>query len=112
MSRKKDDGIKRVSFEEAFPSIEDVTIEIKQGIARGGWVKYSHLGVTEIGDFIPCDEASCSGGGLRLGDVLHRMIRDREEYVDAFVQCGGHYRSRASCQNAFQYKVRIKFRAP
>ena len=116
---------KKVSFEQAFPEIEDIDIVVVEteggGIVDFDCVEYSpkrwrSTHKMGVGEYIDCHNSMCYSGGFSIGRIIKQMINDREEEKTGIAFCKrtegsqkGKKRNR-SCINDFRYKISIKFK--
>ncbi|AKI97035.1 hypothetical protein [Kosmotoga pacifica] len=109
---------KKVSFEEAFPEIEDLTVEVEE----------TGHGVSELnrkrtyrkqyfpGEYIDCSNPLCYNGGFSIGSILREMVKKRQTELETLKLCQGHEgspkgrRIYRKCMNFFKVKVSIKYK--
>lgn len=107
----------KVSFEDAFPQIEDITIvgeESSLGSPQGNPFSYRkpHL----PGEYIDCSNPVCYRGGFSVGSVLREMVRNKETEREARGICQGNEASPKGkkiyrkCLNTFKMKISIKYK--
>jgi hypothetical protein len=66
--------VQQAAFEEVFPDIDRVTVEVEEsGYGAGGYEK-SNL----PGEFIDCSNPQCYGGGFSIGRILRDMTRQKQ----------------------------------
>lgn len=107
----------RVSFAEAFPTVEDVNVVVtEQGKGvHPGFETLNHK-LTTIGEFINCHNSLCYNGGFRLGDILRSMVREGATERESSMMCQGKEGSPKGkktyrrCTNCFSIKVTIKYK--
>ena len=103
---------KSVSFEEAFPDIEEIKIEGTEGdIAQ----KHNIL-LNKDNWGISCSNSLCKDKGysVKLGDFISEMYRNQETSKEGIISCGG-YESMGRgktrrCLNHLKVKVEIKYK--
>lgn len=105
---------KKGTFEEAFPQIERISIEV---VERGYGTEYSaQRTYSTTSEFINCSNGSCYGGGYRMGQVVRNMVYKNETESEGSEYCRGHEgnskRRGRSCINALDYKVHIEYKIP
>jgi len=107
----------KASFEEAFPEIEDVSVEVEesgQGVHKG----FNKLTYKKkyIGEYINCSNPLCYNGGFSIGGILREMIRNNKVDLETTESCQGYEgspkgrRRYKPCWNFFKVKVHIKYR--
>lgn len=105
----------KVSFEKAFPTIEDVLVEVKeqgQG-AFGDKIRYKK---SSIGEYIDCSNPLCYNGGFSIGRILRKMIENKQTELETSKFCKGYEgspkgkRRYRNCINRFKIKVNIKYK--
>jgi len=101
-----------VSFEEAFPDIEEIKIEGTEGdIAQKHKIS---LNKDNLG--ISCSNSLCRDGGygIELGDFISEMYRNRETSKEGIISCKGHENmgrgQTRRCLNHMHIKVKIKYK--
>lgn len=107
----------KVSFDEAFPGIEDVSVEVEE-YGRGVTLEFNRLIYKkgEIGEYINCRNPLCYNGGFSIGEILREMVRNKQ--VDSVTSklCQGYEGSPKGrkrykpCMNGFKVKVHIKYK--
>ena len=115
---------KKVSFKDAFPSIQEINVEVKE--YEDFWKKgdnYSLYPHTTIfnnqylpKEYIDCTNTICHNGGFHLGSIIREMLRNKETFKEGQSKCQGNEgspkgrRIYRSCMHIFDYKVTIKYR--
>jgi hypothetical protein len=108
-----------LSFEEAFPGIEEVLIEVEEigdGVDRdSGCRRYKK---DSFGEYINCSNPVCYNGGFSIGGVLRYMIASRQSDFETTKGCQGYEGSPKGkryyrrCFNRFKIRVHIDYREP
>lgn len=105
---------KKVGFDEAFPQIKDLTIEVSEGSLGRGRSR-AMVYHKDIGEYINCSNPMCYNGGFSIGKVLRNMVAKKEtEFSDTEICKGyegspkGRKRYR-TCVTMFDYKVTIEY---
>ena len=106
----------KVSFEEAFPEIEDLKVFVKEYChgARGGINTRSYG--KEVGEFVDCSNPLCYNGGFSLGKIIRNMAGRKETHKEESVMCQGYEgspkgrRKYRKCINAFEIVVDIVYK--
>lgn len=94
-------------FEEAFPQIAAVEVEIdeagpgNEGLGRRCLVRRS------IREFINCSNPACQGKGLALGAILRRMLREGVSELGLDQACASRLESGDPCPNGFRLQIRL-----
>ncbi len=109
---------KKVSFDEAFPEIEDLTVTVKEtGQGVHNWDEVSTYRKQNIpGEFINCRNPLCYKGGFSIGSALRDMVRNRQTELETIEICRGNEASPKgrriyrTCANFFKIKVSIKYK--
>jgi hypothetical protein len=104
------------SFENAFPSIDDVTVELTE-TGAGRWNGVSRkLGKPALGEFIDCHNPLCYNGGFSVGQILREMISKNKTELETTRLCQDYERSPGGrrlcrpCVNHFDIQVRLKYK--
>ena len=109
---------RKVSFDEAFPEIEDLTVEVEEsesGISDLG-KKYTFRKQDLPCEYIDCRNPLCYKGGFSIGSILHEMVRTKQTNLETSKVCQGNEGSPKgrkiyrSCMNFFKIKVSIKYK--
>ncbi len=112
---------KTVSFDEAFPEIEDVIIEVTED---GDGVRHSRLGDPRCiyqkpnlpGECVDCSNPLCYNGGVSVGSIVHNMVAKRATKRETSEVCRGYEgspkgrRKYRSCMNIFKVKITITYK--
>lgn len=108
-----------LSFEEAFPEIEEVLIEVDEigdGVDRGlGSRRYTK---NSFGEYINCSNPVCYKGGFSIGAILRGMVASRRTDFETTKGCQGYEGSPKGrryyrpCSNGFKIRVHIDYKDP
>jgi len=106
---------KPVSFDEAFPDIQEINIEATEGSLGSGLSEHKIvLNKATLNGVESCSNRICEKGGYELGDFISDMYHKKETYKDGIILCKGHEnmgrRQSRRCLNAFHLKVEIKYK--
>jgi len=104
----------RVTFAQAFPTVEDVRVEWNE-TGRGADGKphrftreYFQAGV------IACSNPLCDGGGVDTTSLIRDMARERKADAEHFRVCRGAEkagrRTRGPCNNSFDITIHIDYK--
>jgi len=111
---------KKVSFEEAFPEIEDVRVEVEE-FGHGVYEENRrsvYPSKTHLGEYIDCRNPLCYNGGFSIGDILREMVAHGETELEIRKMCQGNEASPKGrkvyrkCLNMFTVKVSLTYRKP
>lgn len=110
-----------LSFEERYPTIEDVTVKIKE---TGSKLYFGRVPSVErtypknsFGEFIDCSNPKCYGGGFSIGRILNDMVRNNKTHLETSEFCMGceaspKLRRWYPCDHYFKIKVDLKYKEP
>jgi hypothetical protein len=109
---------KKVSFDEAFSEIEDLTVEVEEsGHGISGWNRKSTYRKQYFpGEYIDCSNPLCYNGGFSIGSILRKMVRNKQTELETSKLCQGNEgsprgrRIYRKCMNFFKIKVSIKYK--
>jgi len=108
---------REASFEEAFPEIEKLSIEVTESEAGfHNFHKTSYDKEHPPGEFINCSNPVCYGGGFRIGMILSEIVRKKQTELNDSACCGGYEGSAKgrkryrSCVHYFQFSIKIKYK--
>jgi hypothetical protein len=97
---------KRVSFEDRFPDIENIKLNIGEG--------KNTLGKEDIGISIPCGNPTCEGKGFNIDNFISMMYFKRETSKEEIIKCDGYEKmggkNRRDCINYLKVKCEIKYK--
>ncbi len=103
-----------VSFEDAFPEIEEIKIEGTEGdVAQKHKIV---LNKKSLG--ISCSNSLCEKGGYQseLGNLISEMYRKKEVFKEDIVSCKGHENmgrgQTRRCLNHLCIKANITYKTP
>lgn len=107
----------KAPFEEVFPTIEDIEIQVTEtGTGVSGESVRIYKGAKEIREYINCSNSLCYNGGISLGDIIRKTVRENTtEFEDSKI-CQGYEgspkgkRKYRSCINFFKIKAKIIYR--
>jgi hypothetical protein len=103
---------REMSFEKAFPNLEDIIVEYKQykflsPAASGEDLPRRHS-IRRDGGQIVCDNPACSNGGFRIDSVINDS--DAEDKTGT-MSCSGHEKmgqgQKRSCLSQIKYRIRL-----
>jgi len=110
--------VKKVPFDEAFPEIEDLKIEVEEwgdGVDElNGKSIYQKQNFP--GEYIDCSNPFCYNGGFSIGKIIHKMYRNKQTELETTELCQGYEgspkgrRKYRRCLNSFKIKVSIKYK--
>lgn len=116
---KKTDFVfsRKVSFEEAFPMIEDIDIKVEHlgHYGVGEWNKIQNYKRT--GEYIDCTNSLCYRGGFSVGALIRKMIDANQTHLESHEFCRGYEgspkgkRRYRSCTNSWNVTIDIKYKA-
>ena len=108
----------KVSFDEAFPEIEDLTVEVEkfgEGVQK--WNRKSVYRKQNFpGEYIDCNNSLCYNGGFSIGSILREMVKNKQLELETSELCIGYegspkgIKKYRSCLNCFKVKVTIKYK--
>jgi hypothetical protein len=101
-----------VSFEEAFPGIEDVTVEFTE-YAYGTERRKGTFSIRRQGAQMRCSNDRCYRGGYEFDFTVHEMIHKRETHREIEMRCEGDEgtpkrRIGRSCDRSIKGRITIK----
>jgi len=106
----------KTSFEEAFPQIKNVEIEVEEiGVGVSQWIGKS-VYTRHVGEFIDCHNPTCYNGGFSIGKLLREMVKTRQTDLEETEFCQGNEgspkgkRLYRKCWNKFNVKVHIDYK--
>jgi hypothetical protein len=109
----------KTPFAQAFPEIEDFTIEVvecEDPIWRKESGTRTYTKNHPPGEFVDCTNRVCYGGGVSIGEILREMIRQSNSENEVAKRCRGYegspkgQRKHRRCIHEFTVKVSLKYR--
>ena len=112
---------RKVSFDEAFPEIEDVVIEVTEkgtGVRHRGPDDPKHIYRKPHlpGEYVDCSNSLCYNGGVSVGSIIRDMVREHATERETSEVCRGYEgspkgrRKYRKCMNFFQVKIGITYK--
>jgi len=116
---------KEVTFQEAFPQIENFSIDIEEVVytGYGGGIGRDVPHAKEQYDknhlpreYFDCHNPRCYKGGFSIGSILRQMVHERQTYLETLEGCRGYEgspkgrRKHRDCTNSFSVKITIKYK--
>ncbi len=108
---------RKVSFAEAFPTIQTITVKVQEGDSWNpiefGERIYSK---DEFGEYIDCHNDICYKGGFSIGQILRKMVETKQTVFETSVGCQGFEGSPSGrkkdriCLHQFKVSVHIVFK--
>lgn len=108
------------SFEDAFPMIEDIRIEVirKKGVSiHDESQTYVYTKRNPPGEYINCDDPYCYNGGLAIGNIIREMVRERKSEGEIpYTMCRGYIgspkgkRKYGNCYRNYKGKINILYK--
>lgn len=105
----------KTTFENAFPEIKDINIEVIENGLYMNNTRISHYSKTNISEFVNCTNPMCYNGGFRIGGIIRDMVYKKETERDGSADCQGNEGRqksrdiRSKCLNSFSYKIQIEY---
>lgn len=103
------------TFREAFPMVSGLRLEVTaEPLGFGRVETYQYSLENAPGQYCPCPNPLCSGGGLDLGSELERLIHERKESGEWSRRCRGGEKIGKSfrrCYYKFTATVSIEYHA-
>jgi hypothetical protein len=110
----------KVTFEKAFPTIEDVQVQVEEeGYLYGfrqGKSTPKRYSPPNMGEYIDCSNPLCYKGGFSIGSILREMAKEKKTDLETSRTCQGYEgspkgrRKYRECINHFDIKVHIKYK--
>jgi len=115
------DFSKKVSFDEAYPTIKNVKAEVLQSgqgvVLRGHPSFYDNYDLKNWpGEFVDCSNPVCYGGGFSIGSILRDMVKKNQAQIKTTKGCRGYEgspkgrRRYRSCGNRFKIKIYVEYK--
>ena len=109
---------KTSSFDEAFPEIADITINIlENGEGVNQYNKERTYPKQYLpGEYINCSNNLCYNGGFSIGNIIRDMIRNEQTELEISKLCQGNEgspkgrRIYRKCLNFFKIKIKLKYK--
>ena len=110
---------KKVSFEKAFPEIDDFTIEVSESKdaiwgEKGRTRKFTKD--NQPSEYFDCSNPACYSGGVSLGEILRQMVSNKTTEETVTQKCKGYegspkgHRRYRSCMHSFTVEVTLKYK--
>jgi len=103
-----------LSFKEAFPQIETILLTINKtgkGINWDSGLEDPGKGIyTESnfpGEYIPCRNPLCRGGGFQIGNIIRKMVQNVEENHKGSSLCS---KVSDNCSNHITYSIQVDYK--
>lgn len=107
-----------VPFDEAFPTVEEITVEYKEnGYMLHPYQKSSGTYTKET--LVPkrdCNNISCKQGGFSIESVIRKMVLIKQTKLETAIGCKGHEgspkgrRRGRDCMNHLELNILIKYK--
>jgi hypothetical protein len=109
---------RKVPFEEAFPEIKDLRIEVQTLSEGSKFVNYTSVYTMKDkpGEYIDCLNPLCYGGGFSIGKILRDMVSKKETTYESSAMCKGYEgspkgrRRYRSCLSHWKVKVTLEYK--
>jgi len=105
---------RKVSFAQAYPNIEKLTIEVKEykdfWKKNDGFYPYTTV-LTEksFSEFVDCHSTSCDGGGFNINKILREIVEKGETSSEDSADCIGHIKIQR-CMHNFDYSIKATYK--
>lgn len=107
---------RKVTFDDAFPEIQDVCVEIKE-TGNGVWGEGTTvLKKGTIGEYVNCSNTLCYNGGVSIGSILREMVRAKQTELKTHKKCQGYegspkgMRKYRDCFNFFEIHALVTYK--
>lgn len=108
---------KEVPFHEAYPNVEQLTLDIEQhGEIESEWQRTQSFNQANLPSVIPCSNSRCQQGGFSLKTLIYFMIESKKTEKEETIFCEGHEgspkgrRKGDPCDNYIKLKVKIWYK--
>ena len=105
------------TFEQAFPQINDITVRVREiGYGMPPGYETRLYSKQDLCEYVNCRNYSCYNGGVRVGDMIRDMIRERKTHLEGSKYCQGYEgspkgrRRYRSCTNSFEVVIDIEYK--
>lgn len=110
--------VNKVSFEEAFPEIEDIIITVEESGKGFDNLNNKHTYTKQNfpGEYIDCSNPLCYSEGFSLGKIIRNMVKEKKTELETLEICLGYEGSPKGkkyyrdCLNQFRVKISIKYK--
>lgn len=109
---------RKVGFQEAFPDIEHVSVEVQIHSLGGSPSEADKTTYTEatLGEYVDCTNPLCYRGGVSIGGLIREMVRSKATALETTKKCQGYEgsaggrRKYRECFTIFQIKISIRYK--
>jgi hypothetical protein len=106
----------QTAFQAAFPQVTALEVEVwATPVGFGAGERYLYSLANAPGQFTPCPNPACSGGGYDVGSFLAQLIRQRQTEGKARGGCVGAERlgrhGSRHCHYSFQTTAQLEYAA-
>jgi hypothetical protein len=105
----------KVTFKEAFPNIQSVTVDVVETDEDGDERRMSY-DETELGQFIDCSRDRCYNGGFDIGKEIRKLYAAKLTEGGGEASCRGRdgtpkgkYQGE-SCEHMFTFSINIVYK--
>jgi hypothetical protein len=105
----------KVTFKEAFPNIESVTVDVVETDEYGDERRMTYF-ETDLGQFIDCSRDRCYNGGFDIGKEIRRLYSAKLTEGNGEMSCQGRdgtpkgkYKGE-SCDHRFTFSINIVYK--
>ena len=108
--------IRRGSFEEVFPNIKEVSVYVKQAKYGRDSPVSRQYSKNELSEYIDCTNPICYNGGISIGNILRKMVNERQTHFEGHQLCQGYEgspkgrRKYNRCPVYFEFVVDIEYK--
>jgi hypothetical protein len=113
--------VAKTTFKEAFPQIDDITVEVGEtGYGTTHYLREPSVRVYKngsSGEYLDCSNPRCYNGGVSVGNMIRKMIQEKNEEYETSTTCRGNegspkgHRVYRKCLNCFTIKVNLRYKA-
>ncbi len=105
------------SFEEAYPTVVSLRVEVtERDVGLGGSSQSWTLTEKNFNHALNCSNPRCYGGGVEIGWIIHDMARDRRTDLEETKKCQGYEGSPKgmkryrSCLHSFHIRAHVEYK--
>ena len=107
---------RRGTFEEVFPNIKEVSVIVEQAKYGRDSPVSRQYSKNDLSEYIDCTNPVCYNGGISIGNILRKMVNERQTHFEGGQLCQGYEgspkgrRKYNKCPVYFKIDINIKYK--
>lgn len=106
----------KTTFQNAFPQIENIKVTVIEKTGHGQ-IRRRQYDKTNTGEYSDCTNPICVSGGVSMGDLIRKMVREKKTEGEKSSMCKGYEgspkgkKNYGPCRHRFKVSALVEYKA-